>query len=354
MVEITAQYVAKMGHQFESQIRAQHPNDPKFAFLQPDNIYHRFYQLKIEETKKPAAPPPPPPPPPPGSVPVGASSSAVSASSAPSAAASAASFPSASDTSKAVVIASEARGLSSEWSREVLKELHAIRQPSAIAKEKPVRKFTVRAPPTMTPLDVEIVKLTAQFVARNGRQFLHGLVARERNNPQFDFLRSNHPLFSYFQLLVEAYTHVLAGSSSPDVVDSLKKDIETPSHILDRALSVVALENEQKRLQEAKEADEEQERIAMGLIDWHEFVVVKTIDFNDDEVFSSFQFFFFFRPSCSVCPFWFVLVHLLFFFVLLGQSGTFFTCTDENNGRNQSSYGSTTKSSSARKNSRWR
>jgi Surp module len=34
-----------------------------------------------------------------------------------------------------------------------------------------------------------VVKLTAQFVARNGRQFLTQLMNREQRNFQFDFLR---------------------------------------------------------------------------------------------------------------------------------------------------------------------
>ena len=40
----------------------------------------------------------------------------------------------------------------------------------------------------------DVVKLTAQFVARNGRQFLTQLMNREQRNYQFDFLR-------YFGLL---------------------------------------------------------------------------------------------------------------------------------------------------------
>lgn len=53
------------------------------------------------------------------------------------------------------------------------------------------------------------MKLTAQFVARNGRQFLTGLSQRESRNYQFDFLRPNHSLFPYFTKLVEQYTKVL-------------------------------------------------------------------------------------------------------------------------------------------------
>jgi splicing factor 3A subunit 1 len=54
----------------------------------------------------------------------------------------------------------------------------------------------------------DIVKLTAQFVARNGRQFLTNLMNREQRNYQFDFLRPQHSLFQYFTKLLEQYTKV--------------------------------------------------------------------------------------------------------------------------------------------------
>jgi hypothetical protein len=42
----------------------------------------------------------------------------------------------------------------------------------------------VHVPEGLTGLDLDVIKLTAQFVARNGASFLTGLTAREANNPQ--------------------------------------------------------------------------------------------------------------------------------------------------------------------------
>ena len=39
-------------------------------------------------------------------------------------------------------------------------------------------------PEGLTALDLDVIKLTAQFVARNGRAFLTGLAQREAANPQ--------------------------------------------------------------------------------------------------------------------------------------------------------------------------
>lgn len=41
------------------------------------------------------------------------------------------------------------------------------------------------------------MRLTAQFVARNGSQFHNGLLNREFKNPQFDFLKATNPLNIY-------------------------------------------------------------------------------------------------------------------------------------------------------------
>lgn len=52
------------------------------------------------------------------------------------------------------------------------------------------------------------MRLTAMFVARNGRQFLTQLMNREVRNYQFDFLKPQHSNFPYFTKLVEQYTKV--------------------------------------------------------------------------------------------------------------------------------------------------
>lgn len=64
--------------------------------------------------------------------------------------------------------------------------------------------------------------MTAQFVARNGRQFLSTLMTREQRNYQFDFLRPQHSLFQYFTKLLEQYTKVLIPPK--DILRRLEKD----------------------------------------------------------------------------------------------------------------------------------
>lgn len=98
--------------------------------------------------------------------------------------------------------------------------------PHALQKlEKPADEiYTVRIPEGMTYLDLDIIKITAQFVARNGKAFLTGLSSREHTNPQFNFLKPTHSLFSFFTSLCDAYSRVLMPPKGTK--DKLKKDLE--------------------------------------------------------------------------------------------------------------------------------
>ena len=85
----------------------------------------------------------------------------------------------------------------------------------------------------------DIVKLTAQFVARNGAQFLDKLMVREQRNYQFDFLRKQHPLFTYFTKLVEQYSKILMPPHAR--LHQLRREIENPYLVAFTSLSLSPL-----------------------------------------------------------------------------------------------------------------
>ena len=64
-------------------------------------------------------------------------------------------------------------------------------------------------PEGLTALDLDTLRLTSQFVARNGKAFLTGLATREAGNPHFNFLKPTHSLFGFFTALCDAYSRVL-------------------------------------------------------------------------------------------------------------------------------------------------
>lgn len=52
IVDKTAEYVAKNEEGFERTVLDKHCDDPKFAFLNPWNQYHAYYQMKKEEFRR--------------------------------------------------------------------------------------------------------------------------------------------------------------------------------------------------------------------------------------------------------------------------------------------------------------
>lgn len=96
------------------------------------------------------------------------------------------------------------------------------------------------------------MKLTAQFVARNGRTFLTQLMNREQRNIQFDFLRPQHSLFQYFTKLLEQYTKVLIPPKT--MQQKLKDEVKSAQTVLDQ----VKYRAEWQKYQEIQKAKEEE------------------------------------------------------------------------------------------------
>eukprot|EP00761_Pharyngomonas_kirbyi_P000565 gb/GECH01000565.1/.p1 GENE.gb/GECH01000565.1/~~gb/GECH01000565.1/.p1 ORF type:complete len:742 (+),score=281.04 gb/GECH01000565.1/:1-2226(+) len=141
--------------------------------------------------------------------------------------------------------------------------------------------YGLKVPDTITALELDIIKLTAQYCARNGTQFLSAISGRESRNPQFDFLKIQHPHFKFFTKLTDVYKRIM--DPKQETLDRLNKDRESRLNILDRCYAKAEWlnrEEEQKREQE----EDHQDRTAFGMIDWDNFVVAKKIDFDDEDV----------------------------------------------------------------------
>lgn len=102
------------------------------------------------------------------------------------------------------------------------------------------------------------MKLTAQFVARNGRQFLTSLMSKEARNPQFDFLKPAHGLFNYFTKLVEQYTKILIPSK--ESLNKITQDIDNQFKVLDEVYYRSEWVKHQLRERANEEAALEKER----------------------------------------------------------------------------------------------
>lgn len=80
--------------------------------------------------------------------------------------------------------------------------------------------------------DLDIMKLAAQFVARNGSEFLTGLRSREETKREFFFLKDNHSLHTTFRRLTDAYSAVLLDSK--EALLQLREDATDSAAVLQR------------------------------------------------------------------------------------------------------------------------
>lgn len=247
IVDKTAQFVAKNGPEFEKRILANEKNNVKFNFLNSTDPYHAYYQHRVSEFKAQLA--------------------------APAGAASSVAAPAKTEE--------EARAAAQEQADANAAEAAAAKPPRKVLEPPEPDAYTVHVPELATTLDVDIIKLTAQYVARNGKNFLTGLTSREHSNPQFSFLKPTHSMFTFFTALADAYSKVLVPPKG--LVDKLRKDVGNKTGILERCLHRLEWERSQARARQKAEDEIEQERMQMALIDWHDFVVVETIEFAEEE-----------------------------------------------------------------------
>lgn len=234
IVDKTASFVARNGPEFESRIRQNEVNNPKFNFLNPTDPYHAYYQHKVKEFKEGKGQEP-------------------------------------------TVTKPSLASMAIKPVTEPIKIIEPI-----VPKDPPAEFEFTADPPSISAFDLDVVKLTAQFVARNGRQFLTNLMNREQRNYQFDFLRPQHSLFNYFTKLVEQYTKILIPPK--DLLNKLKKESQTLKHTLDQVKYRVEWAKFQERERRKEEDALEKERVAYAQIDWHDFVVVETVDFQSSEM----------------------------------------------------------------------
>ena len=177
-VDKTAAFVCRIGEAFEDKIRKNEQNNSSFNFLSDTSPYHAYYRHKLNEFMKGRCIEP--------------------------------------------VIAHQ--------------PVAAPVKPSALQKalqlkNAPARYEYIADPPSISSLDLDIVRLTALFTAKNGRTFVNHIRNKEARSTQFDFLRPQHSLYTYFTKMVEQYNKILIPQKS--TLEKLKKEIKNPKLILE-------------------------------------------------------------------------------------------------------------------------
>ena len=193
---------------FIDRIREKEKNNPKFSFLSNTDPYNPFYLWRLSEIK-------------------------------------------------------EGRGTAVAAGR-VGEAAAPVDEKPAGPPKPPDFQFSARMP-NISAQDLEVVRLTALFVAKNGRQFMTALSQKEAGNYQFDFLRPNHSLHNFFQHLIDQYSMLLraggidgeGGRVQQERVAELQRNIDDKYHILARAKQ----RSEWLKYQEDEKQKKEEEKI---------------------------------------------------------------------------------------------
>lgn len=267
----TALYVAKNGRAFESRILgSEKGKTPKFAFLHGTSPFHAYYEERIQfyeqggvdeepeqkkdETKKEDK-------------------------------ATVASKPQKVKTVTSSVIDPVAKIVLAQRSKIAeLRKQHQEgddsekRVPASVPPPPPLHFINIVAPSTLTVPQMETMQLVAQFTALD-RKFLLQLTNREWNNPEFAFCQPRHGYFAYFSALVDAYRQVLntwsASSNSNNPAHQQVRDLTSVEACLEEA--AYRVEYDRYVAQQNQDSDK------VVQINWHDFVIVETIDFAIDE-----------------------------------------------------------------------
>jgi splicing factor 3A subunit 1 len=142
-------------------------------------------------------------------------------------------------------------------------------------------RFSARMP-NISAQDLEILKLTALYTARNGENWLKELRNREVGNVQFDFLRPTHSFFQFFRAIIDQYKIILEEDSTVEArIEELQHNIKNRFHVLERAkqrAEYTKFVSQQKEKEAKKKEDEAREYAS---IDWHDFTVLNTVVFDE-------------------------------------------------------------------------
>ncbi|PHH84661.1 hypothetical protein CDD83_1586 [Cordyceps sp. RAO-2017] len=228
VLEKTAGYVVRNGIVFEDRVRDKESTNPKFSFVNPSDAYYPFYQWRLSEIKA-------------------------------------------------------GRGTEIASGRPGEGQMSAPEKPKG-PTAPPEFQFSAKMP-RINQKDLDVLKLTAQFTARFGRQWMAQLHQRETGNPQFQFLASNHTFHNFFQHMVDQYSNVFKYHENPqlsrELLSESREMIKNPYIVYNRAVHRAEYAKHQETEKQKKEQHEEQKKQEFARIDWSDFIVVETVTFSD-------------------------------------------------------------------------
>lgn len=299
IVDSTAKYVAKNGTEFENKIKRDHQGKPKFSFLFVGDPFNAYYRSRVKEIREQKQNPQSQIPERPIEKPKDEEhqrqrSPEDTQHHERDAESTQDNDRIGNEESKHQDIPTQDDNQNSDRSSQ-LPNRHDEQEQSVKSKldeyiqektvklvEPPPLNFLATPSTPLTDMEIDVIKLTSQYIATYGRAFLLELVSREQANSDFDFTKPQHGQFSYMNQLFHQYT--LIRNFPPSIIEELRNDATSQKHVLDK----IRMRAEWNRMLQLKkrmqEEAEEKEKQLYSQIDWQDFVVVETIDYGPEEV----------------------------------------------------------------------
>ena len=184
--------------------------------------------------------------------------------------------------------------LANKISQELIKKRKPKKE---YIKPPKMTRFVVPYPDKISSYELDIMKLTAQFAAYLGKSFVRELLNEEPDNDMFNFLSAINPRFQYFQRLVDSYKTILDYHENYHYYKD-KNDINNDNNSVERfknlhlnrdKLMDVIIGSSQYTHNETIEQEKNYERekfdrLANALIDWQNFSVLETIEFESNDI----------------------------------------------------------------------
>ncbi|KAK6464133.1 pre-mRNA splicing factor [Scheffersomyces coipomensis] len=239
-IEKTTGYVIKNGIGFVERLKSNN-KDHKFDFLLPNHQYHGYYQWKLSSSSKSTTP-----------------------------------------TSSLISSNNDISGKDIPTGEDEI-----------IAKPREL-PFLIDLP-MISQIDLEVIKLTALFVAKNGESYIKPLQEhqiKQGNKNQFEFLNENHSLYALFQTYVSQYNLLIKfllseenGKVDDEEVKNLFNQLEQADNIIDIGYKRSQYDLQHKEIEREKKVKQHQLQLQFASIDWQDFSIVGKIEFDAiDEV----------------------------------------------------------------------
>lgn len=208
----TATYVHRNGKEFETKIRENESNNNKFTFVNENDPYNKYYNFVLDN----------------------------------------------------IETFIEVSGANGSADAEEQQEDEQVEPPLEL-------DFLVELPP-ITSKDLEIIKLTALFVAKNGENYINQIKNKYKDQTaQFSFLNDTHSFHQLFLSFLKQYRKLI----------NSKDEIDLDHDVLEESYKRAKF-NEINKINTVKSKEiEEAKKLKYASIDWQDFIVVETINITD-------------------------------------------------------------------------